>query len=229
MTCRTPDAAPAPQRVVVMAIAYHNVGVEQVPLTAWRTDTHVAASRSFATCRSLCVCVCVCVCVSVCVSVSVSHRCVCVYVCSVVFRFCPVCLCLSLQEFLKKHSASLASYTKGVEIADKYLGPSHGITQTLKRSLAAARQAVDAAQEASRRRTGAVLPALSCCALLSLALSCCAVLCCAVLCCAVLCCAVLCCAVLCCAVLCCAVLCCAVLCCAVLYYDVLYCATKCCF
>jgi tetratricopeptide (TPR) repeat protein len=53
-------------------------------------------------------------------------------------------------EFLKHYQASLQAYTKGVEIASVYLGATHGITQTLERSQAAARQAIDKAATAKR-------------------------------------------------------------------------------
>lgn len=48
------------------------------------------------------------------------------------------------QEFLKKFQQSVASYGKGVEVAKTHLGPSHGITITLKNSLIAARRAISA-------------------------------------------------------------------------------------
>lgn len=45
------------------------------------------------------------------------------------------------QEFLKK--PALASYRKGVQVADKYLGPDHAITATLRSSCIAARKAMN--------------------------------------------------------------------------------------
>lgn len=45
------------------------------------------------------------------------------------------------QEFLKRFEQSILSYGKGVEVAERYLGPKHAITITLKNSLAAARKA----------------------------------------------------------------------------------------
>jgi hypothetical protein len=56
-------------------------------------------------------------------------------------------------EFLKHYQASLQAYTKGVEIASVYLGATHGITQTLERSQAAARGAID--KQALKRKGGA--------------------------------------------------------------------------
>lgn len=44
-------------------------------------------------------------------------------------------------EFLKRHEQSVLSYKKGVQIAEKYLGPRHAITITLKNSLLAATRA----------------------------------------------------------------------------------------
>ena len=44
------------------------------------------------------------------------------------------------QEFLKKHQISLQSYRKGVEVAERYLGPDHAITTTLRNSCVAARR-----------------------------------------------------------------------------------------
>jgi tetratricopeptide (TPR) repeat protein len=46
------------------------------------------------------------------------------------------------QEFLKKFTDSLNSYRKGVEVASQHLGPSHGITITLKNSMVAAKKAL---------------------------------------------------------------------------------------
>lgn len=41
-----------------------------------------------------------------------------------------------------QYEQSLASYRKGVEIADKYLGPTHAITVTLRNSSIAAKRAI---------------------------------------------------------------------------------------
>jgi tetratricopeptide (TPR) repeat protein len=46
------------------------------------------------------------------------------------------------QEFLKKFESSLQSYRKGVECAQKWLGPSHAVTITLRNSTVAARRAI---------------------------------------------------------------------------------------
>lgn len=46
------------------------------------------------------------------------------------------------QEFLKRFDQSMISYTKGMEIAERYLGARHTINLTLKDSLAAAKQVV---------------------------------------------------------------------------------------
>jgi tetratricopeptide (TPR) repeat protein len=46
------------------------------------------------------------------------------------------------QEFLKKYSASLGSYRKGVEVAEQHLGAKHGICITLKNSMIAAKKAL---------------------------------------------------------------------------------------
>lgn len=70
----TGDNAPKADRIAVLAIAYHNVGVE--------------------------------------------------------------------YEFLKKFDQSLQSYRKGVEVAERFLGPEHPITGTLRNSCVAARRAV---------------------------------------------------------------------------------------
>lgn len=46
------------------------------------------------------------------------------------------------QEFLKKYSQSISSYSKGVEVAKTHLGGNHGITITLRNSLIAAKRAI---------------------------------------------------------------------------------------
>jgi len=55
------------------------------------------------------------------------------------------------QEFLKKSdgSAALNSYRKGVNIAEQHLGPSHGITITLRNSCIAAKKALALSQKSS--------------------------------------------------------------------------------
>jgi hypothetical protein len=67
------SAPPQPDRIAVLAIAYHNIGVE--------------------------------------------------------------------NEFLKRYEQSMQSYRKGVEVAEKYLGPKHPICSTLKNSLISAKKA----------------------------------------------------------------------------------------
>jgi|Transcript_30617 tetratricopeptide (TPR) repeat protein len=49
------------------------------------------------------------------------------------------------QEFLKRYEQSVLSYTKGVEVAERYLGNKHAICITLRNSLAAAKKAAAAA------------------------------------------------------------------------------------
>jgi tetratricopeptide (TPR) repeat protein len=44
------------------------------------------------------------------------------------------------QEFLKEYDASVISYQKGVEVAERYLGATHPITATLTSSLIAAKK-----------------------------------------------------------------------------------------
>ena len=44
------------------------------------------------------------------------------------------------QEFLKRFDQSMLSYRKGVEVAERYLGPKHAICITLKNSLIAAKK-----------------------------------------------------------------------------------------
>lgn len=51
------------------------------------------------------------------------------------------------QEFLKRFEQSVLSYRKGVEVAERYLGPKHTICITLKNSLLAAKKSA-AKQEA---------------------------------------------------------------------------------
>ena len=61
------------------------------------------------------------------------------------------------QEFLKKFDQSLSSYRKGVEVAERYLGPDHSITVTLRNSTVAARRAIvakDPQVSASRKGGG---------------------------------------------------------------------------
>lgn len=48
------------------------------------------------------------------------------------------------QEFLKRYEQSILSYRKGVEVAERYLGPKHAIAITLKNSLIAAKKVVAA-------------------------------------------------------------------------------------
>jgi tetratricopeptide (TPR) repeat protein len=57
------------------------------------------------------------------------------------------------QEFLKRYEQSVLSYTKGVEVAERYLGPKHAICITLRNSLAAAKKSAAAAAYKSMTRT----------------------------------------------------------------------------
>ena len=84
-----PPAPPAADRIAVLAIAYHNIGVE--------------------------------------------------------------------QEFLKRYDQSVLSYRKGVEVAERYLGPKHAICITLKNSLVASKKAA-AAQSKGVRKPAAAAP-----------------------------------------------------------------------
>ena len=59
------------------------------------------------------------------------------------------------QEFLKKYDQSLSSYRKGVEVADRYLGPNHSITVTLRNSCVAARRAIIAKDPQARSQLAA--------------------------------------------------------------------------
>lgn len=64
------------------------------------------------------------------------------------------------QEFLKRYEQSMLSYRKGVEVAERYLGPKHAICITLKNSLLAAKKA--AAKDdmkASRKGKGRTIDA----------------------------------------------------------------------
>ena len=55
------------------------------------------------------------------------------------------------NEFLKRLEQSLLSYRKGVEVAERYLGPKHAITVTLKNSLIAAKK-IAATSEAKKNK-----------------------------------------------------------------------------
>ena len=57
------------------------------------------------------------------------------------------------NEFLKKYEQSTLSYRKGVEVAERYLGPKHAITITLKNSLVAAKK-MTAANDLKMSRSG---------------------------------------------------------------------------
>jgi hypothetical protein len=57
------------------------------------------------------------------------------------------------NEFLKKYEQSTLSYRKGVEVAERYLGPKHAITITLKNSLVAAKK-MTAANDLKLSRSG---------------------------------------------------------------------------
>jgi tetratricopeptide (TPR) repeat protein len=56
------------------------------------------------------------------------------------------------HEFLKQFTASLQSYTKGVEIASVYLGAAHGITGTLRASQLAAAKCIEDAKRAAEAK-----------------------------------------------------------------------------
>ncbi len=56
------------------------------------------------------------------------------------------------HEFLKQFTASLQAYTKGVEIASVYLGPSHNITASLRTSQLAAARAIEQAKQAKEAK-----------------------------------------------------------------------------
>ncbi len=44
------------------------------------------------------------------------------------------------QVFLKRYEQRVISYSKGVEVAERYLGVNHAVCVTLKNSLAAAKK-----------------------------------------------------------------------------------------
>ncbi len=54
------------------------------------------------------------------------------------------------QEFLKRFDQSVLSYRKGVEVAERYLGPKHAICITLKNSLVASKKAAAAQSKGVR-------------------------------------------------------------------------------
>lgn len=54
------------------------------------------------------------------------------------------------QEFLKRFDQSVLSYRKGVEVAERYLGPKHAICITLKNSLVASKKAAAAQSKGTR-------------------------------------------------------------------------------
>lgn len=58
------------------------------------------------------------------------------------------------QEFLKKYENSVMSYRKGVEIAERYLGPKHAICITLKNSLVATKKAIAATNKNGHKHPG---------------------------------------------------------------------------
>lgn len=58
------------------------------------------------------------------------------------------------QEFLKKHAIALQSYTKGVQVAERYLGADHAITATLRSSMIAARRAAKRLTSGSHHKGG---------------------------------------------------------------------------
>lgn len=59
------------------------------------------------------------------------------------------------QEFLKRFEQSIISYTKGIEVAERYLGVHHTINITLKDSLAAVEQVVAAQAEKTMKLVAA--------------------------------------------------------------------------
>ena len=59
------------------------------------------------------------------------------------------------QEFLKHFEQSVLSYTKGIEVAERYLGVHHTINITLKDSLAAAKEVVAAQAEKAMKMVAA--------------------------------------------------------------------------
>jgi tetratricopeptide (TPR) repeat protein len=59
------------------------------------------------------------------------------------------------QEFLHKFDQSLSSYRKGVEVGERYLGPDHSITVTLRNSCVAARRAIVSKDSGSRNQLAA--------------------------------------------------------------------------
>ena len=61
------------------------------------------------------------------------------------------------QDFLKRFDQSMLSYRKGVEVAERYLGPKHAICITLKNSIVAAKKAAaaSAAKTKGPRAAGA--------------------------------------------------------------------------
>ena len=56
-------------------------------------------------------------------------------------------------EFLKKFDQSLGSYLKGVEVSERFLGPDHAITVTLRNSCIAARRAIMVRDPQARLKT----------------------------------------------------------------------------
>lgn len=58
------------------------------------------------------------------------------------------------NEFLKRFEQSTLSYKKGVEVAERYLGPKHAIAITLKNSLAAAKKLATSSQSKTSSRAG---------------------------------------------------------------------------
>ena len=57
------------------------------------------------------------------------------------------------NEFLKRFEQSTLSYRKGVEVAERYLGPKHAIAITLKNSLTAAKK-IAASNQSKSSKTG---------------------------------------------------------------------------
>mmetsp|Transcript_5493 Transcript_5493/g.5666 ORF Transcript_5493/g.5666 Transcript_5493/m.5666 type:complete len:331 (-) Transcript_5493:350-1342(-) len=58
------------------------------------------------------------------------------------------------QEFLKRFDQAVLSYRKGVEVAERYLGPKHAIAITLKNSLVAAKKVVASKGRNEAKQTG---------------------------------------------------------------------------
>jgi tetratricopeptide (TPR) repeat protein len=65
------------------------------------------------------------------------------------------------NEFLKRLEQSLLSYRKGVEVAERYLGPKHAITITLKNSLIAAKKIAATSESKKAKEKGTASSAVA--------------------------------------------------------------------